>query len=223
MSTSRSRARTNGQPWVGTPLADVSGYVNLVQRTVGELTTSGGTVSLNAGNSVVLQPGSLIDVSGGWVNFTGGMVHTTEVISGGNLFDISQATPDRVYSGIANGYTVSYPKYGVTQTFSNAMPGNMRYEAGFTQGGGGGNLQITAPSMALDGQFLATTVTGERQATTPPAASSLALSFHAQDPTPPAFLTISPAPPDITFVSGPQSARGPVRAGQFGHAFAAAG
>ena len=63
----------------------------------------------------------------------------------------------------------------------------MRFEAGFTQGASGGNLRITAPSMALDGQFLASTVTGERQATTPPAASSLALVFQAQDPTPPAF------------------------------------
>ena len=87
----------NGQPYVGTPLADVSGYVNLVQRTVGELTTVGGTVSLSAGNSVVLQKGSLVDVSGGWINFTGGMVRTTQVTSGGNIFDISQATPDRVY------------------------------------------------------------------------------------------------------------------------------
>src|SRR5262249_18282396 len=36
----------HGQPWVGTPLADVSGYVNLVQRNVGELTIGGGTVNL---------------------------------------------------------------------------------------------------------------------------------------------------------------------------------
>ena len=199
----------NGQPWVGTPLADVSGYVNLVQRTAGELTTSGGTVSLSAGNSVVLQQGSLVDVSGGWINYTGGLVHTTQVISGGNVFDISQATPDRVYAGIVNGFTVDHPKYGITETTSNVFSGNMRYEAGFTQGASGGSLSVTAPSMALDGQFLASTVTGERQATTSPAASSLALSFHAQDPTAPIFATISPAPPNITFASGTQSAVGP--------------
>ncbi len=198
----------NGQPWVGTPLADVSGYVNLVQRTVGELTTSGGTVSLSAGNSVVLQKGSLVDVSGGWINFTGGTVRTTQVISGGNLFDISQATPDRVYDGIANGFTVDHLKFGLVETTSNSLPGNMRFQAGFTQGASGGNLQIMTPSMALDGQLLARTVTGARQAATPPAASSLALAFHAQDPTPPVFATLSPTPPNVTFADRPQSAVG---------------
>ena len=128
--------------------------------------------------------------------------------SGGNIFDISQATPDRVYDGIANGFTVDYPKYGIVETTSNPLTGDMRFEAGFTQGASGGNLRITAPSMALDGQLLASTVTGERQATTPPAASSLALVFQAQDPTPTAFLTLSPTPPNITFASGTQSAVG---------------
>ena len=199
----------NGQTFVGTPVADVAGYANLVQRTVGELTTTGGTVSLSAGSSVVLQPGSLVDVSGGWINFTGGMVRTTQVTSGGNIFDISQATPDRVYSGILGGFTVAYPKYGIVETTSDPLFGDMRYEAGFTQGGGGGNLKITAPSMALDGRFLANTVTGERQATAPPAASSLALNFRAQDPTPTAFLTLSPTPPNITFANGTQTAAAP--------------
>ena len=200
----------DGQNYVGTPLADVSGYANLVQRTVGELTTAGGTVSLSAGSSIVLQKGSLVDVSGGWINFTGGMVHTTQVISGGNIFDISQATPDRVYAGIEDGFTVDYPKYGIAETTSNPLLDNMRFEAGFTQGASGGNLQITAPSMALDGQFLASTMTGARQATAPPAASSLALTFQAQDPTPQtSFATFSPTPPNITFASGTQGAVGP--------------
>src|ERR1019366_2913552 len=59
----------NGQNWVGTPLADASGYANLIQRSVGELTTAGGTVSLDAGESVVMQPGATINVSGGWINY----------------------------------------------------------------------------------------------------------------------------------------------------------
>lgn len=198
----------DGQPWVGTPLADVRGYVGLVQRTVGELTTGGGSVSLSAGDSVVLQKGSLIDVSGGWVNFAGGLVPTTQVTSGGNIFDISQATPDRVYDGIGNGFTVAHPKFGVVETFSNSLPGGMRFEAGFTKGAGGGSLQIAAPAMALDGQFLGSTVTGERQAITPPVSSSLALIFQAQDPTPPAFPTRSPTPPKVTFAPGTQSAVG---------------
>ncbi len=199
----------NGQNYVGTPLADLSPYANLVQRTVGELTTGGGTVSLSAGSSVVLQKGSLVDVSGGWINFASGLVHTTQVTSGGNIFDISQATPDRVYDGIVNGFTVVHPKFGVIETTSNSLQGDVRFEAGFTQGFNGGSLQINAPSMALDGQFLGSTVTGGRQATVPPAASSLALAFQVQSVVPPAFLLSSPTPPNITFASGTQSAVGP--------------
>ena len=107
----------DGQEWVGTPLADTSGYVGLVQRSIGELTDAGGTVSLTAGDSVVLQQGSSIDVSGGWINYAGGVVQTTEVISGGHLYNISQATPNLVYSGIYTGTTsTTDPKWNVTQS-----------------------------------------------------------------------------------------------------------
>ncbi|MEI8341116.1 MAG: filamentous hemagglutinin N-terminal domain-containing protein, partial [Verrucomicrobiota bacterium] len=91
----------NGQAWVGTPVANTSGYVGLIKRSVGELTTSGGSITMNAGESVVMQPGSRIDVSGGWTNFQGGNVQTTRVISNGHSYDISQAVPDRIYDGIS--------------------------------------------------------------------------------------------------------------------------
>ncbi len=189
----------NGQTWVGTPLADVSGYVNLVQRTVGELTTNGGNVTLSAGESVIMQPGSSVNVSGGSVNYQGGLVKTTQVVSGGNVFDISQATPDRVYDAVLNGSTSVHPKWGVVDIFGNSATTTGRFEAGYVQGGNGGSLTITAPSMALDGRLSGTTIAGPRQNTVPPVSSSLSLTFQAQDPTPPAFLPFSPTPPAITF------------------------
>ena len=192
----------NGQTWVGTPLADVSGYVNLVQRTVGELTTNGGNVTLSAGESVIMQPGSSINVSGGWINYAGANVQTTQVVSGGHVFDISQATPDRVYDGILNGFSTVHTKWGVIDTFGNPLPGSGQFEAGYIQGGNGGSLTISAPSMAVDGQLSGTTIAGPRQTTTPPAPSSLSLVFQAQDPTVVPFLSISPTPPNIVFGSG---------------------
>ena len=66
----RQTGTYNGVPWIGTPLADTSGYVALIDRTVGELTTGGGNVSLTAGDSVVIQPGATVNVSGGWINYT---------------------------------------------------------------------------------------------------------------------------------------------------------
>ena len=77
--------------------------------------------------------------------------------------------------------------------------------------------------MALDGQFLASTVTGARQATTPPAASSLALVFQAQDPTPPDFLILLANSAEHHVRQWHAERRGPVRAGQREYAFAASG
>ncbi len=182
-------------------MADVSGYVNLVQRTVGELTTAGGTVNINAGSSVIMQPGSKVDVSGGWIDYQGAFVQTTKVISGGNIFDISQATPDRVYNGIYSGSTTFHPKWGITQTNSSSLINGAQFESGYTQGASGGTVSITAPSMALDGTLLGSTISGSRQRSAPPVASTLALAFQAQSSTQP-FLPIYPTPPNITFQSG---------------------
>ncbi len=157
----------DGIPWVGTPVGDASGYIGLVQRTVGELTASGGSVSINAGSSVVIQPGATINVSGGWIDYAGGNVTTTQVLgANGQIYDISDATPDRVYEGIYTGTTTTTDsKWNVTQTSANPLPPGTSENPGFVQGGGGGTVSITAPAMALDGQFLGNTVEGPYQRT----------------------------------------------------------
>ena len=188
----------NGQTWVGTPVADVSGDVNLIQRSVGELTTAGGTVKLNAGGSVVVQKGATIDVSGGWINYAGATVQTTQVIANGHAYDISQAIPDQIYSGI--GAPVSH------------------YESSYLQGGNGGTLSITAPAMALDGQLYGNTIAGIHQrlnapnifavasgAVVPnfnvlPVQSALSLLFARQNAT--SLLYYSATPPAVTIGPG---------------------
>jgi len=197
-----------GTAWVGTSLADTSGYVNLVQRTVGELTTSGGSVKLNAGGSVVMQSGSAIDVSGGWIDYQAGQVSTSRVMSGGHVYTMAQSTPDLVYSGLAPAVT--------------------SYEPGYVQGGSAGSVSITAGSMALDGQLLGSTVAGPRQtsrsdtlATTfagsavlptvqsvlaapDPGKLSLAFTAEHQDPTTTSvrYISYAPAPPTINIQAG---------------------
>ncbi len=155
----------DGTAWIGTPLADVSGYVNLVPHTVGELTVNGGTVSLQAGGAVNLQSGSTINVSGGWINYQGGTVQTTKVVSGGQILDISQASPDRVYDGIYTGYTVTSAKWGVSQTYANLLATGAQYQAGYIQGGQGGTLSITAPALTVNGNLYGNTVAGAYQRT----------------------------------------------------------
>ncbi len=192
-----------GYTWVGTPLADARGYVGIIQRTAAQLTVDGGSVKLSAGGSIVMLKGSAVDVSGGYINYTGAMVETSRVILDGRIVDVSQATPDRVYEGIYTAtYTVNHPKYSVTKTFANTLPLTaIRYEQGYTEGARGGSITISAPSMALDGTLLGSTIVGPRQRTEPPAMSSLSLTFQAQDPSIVTLPYYSPTPPDIVFQS----------------------
>ena len=220
----RQTGNYDGTEWIGTPIGDISGYVNLIQHTVGELTTRGGTVAINAGGSTVLQPGSTIDVSGGWINYQGAMVQTTKVVSNGLVYDISQATPDQIYEGIYNGYTTTSAKWGITQSYSNSLQTGAQYEPGYIQGGSGGSLSISTPAIAPDGTLLGNTVAGPYQRTSAaqitstfanstalptmldvlavPASSTFTLNFQAQDSNNPAYPFISPTPPNIIFQSG---------------------
>ena len=74
-----SGTRSDGTRWVGTPLADASGYVNAVGRCIKQLMTAGGTVSMTTdinnagtyGRDVVLAEGSVINVAGGSVRYVG--------------------------------------------------------------------------------------------------------------------------------------------------------
>ena len=194
----------NGFYWIGTPLADVAGYVGIIQRSVGELTAAGGTVKLSAGESVVMRAGSKIDVSGGWTNFEAGMVQTTRVWSGGRLLDLVNATPDLVYDGIYTGKsTFTSAKYGITESFTNPLALNgAHWEEAYQHGANAGTISISAPSMALDGALLGKAIQGSRQqnATTfaPATRGSLTLNFQADQVLTP-YLSFSPAPPEILF------------------------
>lgn len=195
-----------GKTWLGTPLADISGFANLIQRGVGELTSAGGSVTISAGNSFVTREGSRINVSGGAIEYTPGMIRTTQLLTGGRLVDISQAQPDVVYDGIYNGtFTVTNEKFGVSKTYGSPLaPAGYRFDPGSIEGSAGGSLSVTAPSMALDGRFTGKTITGEKQRATPPDKSSLNLSFTARDLAYPSLPIHSPAPPRITFTDAPR-------------------
>ena len=41
----RETGTFNGSDWIGTPLADVSGFANTIQRGVDQLLTTGGTIA----------------------------------------------------------------------------------------------------------------------------------------------------------------------------------
>lgn len=212
----------DGTAWAGTPLADATGFIGLIQRGVDQLTTAGGTVKISSGGSVIMQKGSSIDVSGGFINYQGGMVNTSRVIYGGRLIDIANATPDRVYQGLFTGtFNVTSSKWGVTKGYTMSLLSGKHYEEGYVYGAAGGTINITAPSMALDGDLLGNTVNGTRQRELQAAPSTLSLTFQAQRLQPSLYPAYSPTPPTVTFQGGVvQAAANPFALDANGHAIA---
>ncbi|MEY4483840.1 MAG: hypothetical protein RL693_1292, partial [Verrucomicrobiota bacterium] len=196
----RKTGTYNGLKWVGTPLANLTGYLNLIERTVGELTTAGGSVSLNAGGSVVIQGGATVDVSGGFINYEGGTVKTTRVMHMGRLFEIADALPDRVYDGIYTGiFTENHARWGVTKNYTVPWMTGEHYEQPYLQGANGGSLAIGAGGMALDGTLLGQTISGPRQRSEPPGLAELSLSFQSQLVQQPNYPFVSATPPEVVF------------------------
>ena len=203
----------NGQYWIGTPLGDTIGFVGLIERSVAQLTEQGGSVSLAAGDAVAMTTGSSINVSGGWAQYSEGDFKSSFLMYQGHLVNISQATPDRVYSGVySSGVTVEKSsKWGVTHTYDSPLdPTLSRHEASYIAGAAGGSVAIQAPSLALDGTLLGATVTGPRQLRTSaslstlPGLSSLNLTFSGQSIPPTAASPVSASlnPPSLVLTKG---------------------
>lgn len=130
----------------GTPIANVSGYLNLVGKTVGELTATGGSVNLRADDGIVFAEGARIDVSGGRINYLAGHVATSQLTSNGQSFDIGRAPTDRVFDGVVN---------------TGPSAGN--YEAGYSDGRSAGSVSFDAPAVVLRGQLAGGVTPGPKQ------------------------------------------------------------
>lgn len=199
-----------GRFWIGTPLGDATGFANIIERNVAQLTATGGSVTIQAGGSFVSRATSIIDVSGGTLINEGGQIQTTRLRSGAQILDIASATPDVLYDGVFDGRTSrSSPKWGVAENFAVPLASLGGYSSeSFVSGADSGSLSITAPAMAIDGELLGRTTVGPRQlqktATTSelPTFASLKLNFIQQvvadDATgAPRAFTFAPTPPEI--------------------------
>lgn len=159
--------RSDGTTWVGTPLADASGYVAKVPRSIYQLMTVGGSVSLTTdlstsnGAASVKTDGSIMNVAGGSVKFLPGMVNTTRLIgSDGRIYSMTNADPNMTYLGIAGQFTVKHARWGVTETWSTPT---QIYSAGFTEGHDAGRVSVVTVNPALLGTMYFGSTAGERQ------------------------------------------------------------
>ncbi|HKD54539.1 MAG TPA: filamentous hemagglutinin N-terminal domain-containing protein, partial [Steroidobacteraceae bacterium] len=208
IDTRQSGTLPDGTAWVGSPIGDLSGYVGAVPKTVGQRSLAGGAISLVSDGAVFVEPGSIENVSGGSVQYLTGPLNTTKVLgTNGKVYDISQAVPDQTYVGIVSGYTLTDPKWGVTQTF----PTFTAIQPGYMQGYDAGRLSIAAPRLVLDGTVEGTTVTGPLQRQLPGSIASGSLYRPIDQLALGATLSLGVAPngglpnlllPDVEFAPG---------------------
>lgn len=147
----------------GSPLADVSSVAGQIGRTVGERSTTGGTVSLLSAGDVILRENSSLDVSGGSLAYQGGWGRASQLVTAdGRQVDIGSASANQVYLGLADQTVVNHKKWGVTETFSSATT---HYNPGYLEGKSAGTISITAAATVLDGRILGKSFLGPYQRT----------------------------------------------------------
>lgn len=165
-----SGTRSDGSTWVGTPVADASGTINAYGRSIQQLMTTGGSVTLQTDrnatgggpiNSVITQSGSVVNVAGGNVTYLPGMVSTSVLLGAdGRRYSMTNADPNMTYLGLAGTFTVNHSRWGVTEVWSTAT---QTYQPGYTEGHDAGGINITTVSPQLQGQMYFGSAAGERQ------------------------------------------------------------
>lgn len=131
-----SKAGSDGS--IGTSIADVSGYTSQISQTVAERFTNGGDVIIQSEGDVVFKSGAVINLTGGSVEYVGGFVKTTKLISSNGLvYDIAEAPEDLNYIEILNV---------------------QQYRPGYKEVMDAGSVSFSAPAMLLKGSLIAPAV-----------------------------------------------------------------
>ena len=126
----------------GTALADISGAIAAQKYSVAYRNSHAGTVNLTSEGDTLIKKGADINISGGWLAYQAGIMHTTELVSDGVNVTIGNADPNKIYQQL---YTIS------------------TYQNGYTQGMAAGTVNLNSRDLVLDGHILAATRYGEFQ------------------------------------------------------------
>ncbi|MEW6437322.1 MAG: filamentous hemagglutinin family protein [Pseudomonadota bacterium] len=168
--------RADGETWIGSPLIDAQGYVNEVPRTIDQMLVNAGSLNLSGGE-VITVPGSILNMTGGYIHYLGGMIATTRLLdASGNIVNIANADPNDTFIGFAGQFSVDHAHWGITDDYSATLLLGGYYQPDYIQGGNGGAFDIQpiagyasyqpkSPTGAviLDGEILAASETGLHQ------------------------------------------------------------
>ncbi len=149
----------------GTPIANIEPALASIPRTVAERLTTGGSVVLRSEGEVIQQPDSLIDVSGGNTHYESGFIQTTKLVSEGQVYDIGDADPNRIYDGLLGEAFKFHERWNITENFQNTFLNSSRGEfvEAYDQGAAAGSVFIQTQAAFLQGDIKADTIAGPFQ------------------------------------------------------------
>ena len=179
-----SGTRDDGVNWTGTPLANLSGYVDQMARDINQMLLNGGVITL-AGNEVLAQQGSHLNLDGGFIHYAGGLVQTTRLLTAsGTLVDIGSADPNGRYVGIAGLLSEKNNRWNVTTGYYDPLlsggAGGSTYETDYLKGGNAGTLNIYGLSASvLSGDISAEAWSGRHQVADGKLASGGTINFQS--------------------------------------------
>ena len=148
----------------GTRMADISGALAKVERTVAERSTEGGQLNLVAGDAFIFDAGAQIDLSGGSIRYEAGPIDTTKLLLNGRFVDIGDADPNVRYDALWGQVVESDANFGVTRSLPIAGPVGMRaVQPASRAGADAGGLGLSASRMLGGGTLVAETWVGTAQ------------------------------------------------------------
>lgn len=148
----------------GSAIGDISGYLVSQDKTALERSTAGGEVFLYArGGDIILKQEATVDFSGGGIRYSPGAIQTTQLLSGGRVYDISLAPQYLNYTpvgGALDYYHALFARHGLAagiEGLANKLYFGLNTLSqsfgGFVEGADAGSLNLISRQMALDGRL----------------------------------------------------------------------
>ncbi|ULU23256.1 filamentous hemagglutinin N-terminal domain-containing protein [Dyella terrae] len=165
IDSTQSGTRADGLDWVGSPILNVSGYVQNMPRDITQMMTKGGDVTLK-GNEVIIRNGAQLNLDGGYIAYQAGWVTTPNLLgANGRIYNISNADPNMNYVGFAGNFAVDHARWGITENYNNPLlAGVGRWDPGYIVGSDAGSLSVSSGSaLVMDGEITAQAFAGRDQ------------------------------------------------------------
>lgn len=177
-----NRALANANSGKATLIAkdSLESYQGRLERSVAERSTAGGTVSIRSQGEAIVESGAVVDLSGGSLVYTPGLVKTTLLVAGGKFTDLADAVADVRYDSIATRYKMNFDRWNRSEVIDLGQ--SLKFDAGYTEGKNAGTLNLMglgALVMKADVQGRTTVGELQREAGTRPMAATLRLGTDA--------------------------------------------